>query len=363
MQNSNEQYQVIIVGAGPSGAACAKALSNNGISVLILEKESLPRHKICSGILFGQTQELLKKYFSAEPPPDVFCEPRTISASQIVEWTRDKGFIPYTWELPKDGHEFPKVYYNVWRNKFDHWLVNQAAVPVKKNCLVRTFSSEGNQITVTVFQKDLNLLEPPGGNPNQQLSCEYLVGADGGSSTVRRIIDPSWLSTAAAVTIYQVYCPVKDTGNLKDGNWHVFFEPSVGEMLCCAHRKDSFLTLCVGGFKGRNIRAGMETFKTFLNKNFHVVLDPEERVEGCVLRQSKPDLGRGKILITGEAAGFMYLNGEGISAAIDSGYRAGAALAQTIKHGGDALELYQQNTADLIDHMQLCMQNAHFLVV
>ena len=364
MQNAVEHYQVIIVGAGPSGAACAKVLHDAGVSALILEKESLPRYKICSGVLFGQTQDLLKKYFSAEPPADVYCEPRTISASHIVEWSRDKGFIPYSWELPKDGHAFPDVYYNVWRHKFDHWLVQQSNVLVRENCLVRGFSQQGKTITVNIFRKDLKLLEPPGGNPNQILTCDYLVGADGGSSSkIRNILDPVWFNQANMVVIYQVYCPVKDMGSLRDGNWNVFFEPQIGEMLSCAHRKDAYFTLCVGGFKGRDLQAGMETFKTFLKNKFHVALEREERVEGCMLREATPHLGTGNVLVTGEAAGFMYLNGEGISAAIDSGYRAGQALAQAIKQGGDALEFYRQNTADILQHIQLCRQKAHFLSV
>jgi flavin-dependent dehydrogenase len=72
-------------------------------------------------------------------------------------------------------------------------------------------------------------------------------------------------------------------------------------------------------------------------------------------------LGKGKILLTGEAAGFMYLNGEGISAALDSGRCAGIALAQALQYGSDALEIYKQNTAGIMRHMQKCRQQAHFL--
>ncbi|MBW1838684.1 MAG: FAD-dependent monooxygenase, partial [Deltaproteobacteria bacterium] len=70
-----EEYQVIIVGSGPAGSACAKALHDEGITVLVIEKEGLPRHKICSGILFGQTQVLLKEYFGTLPPKEVYCKP------------------------------------------------------------------------------------------------------------------------------------------------------------------------------------------------------------------------------------------------------------------------------------------------
>jgi len=39
--------QVVIIGAGPAGSACAKALMDDGIEPLVIEKERLPRHKTC----------------------------------------------------------------------------------------------------------------------------------------------------------------------------------------------------------------------------------------------------------------------------------------------------------------------------
>ena len=131
-------------------------------------------------------------------------------------------------------------------------------------------------------------------------------------------------------------------------------------MLSCVHRKGEFLTLCVGGFKGRNLKESMEDFKTFLAENFNVVLSDRERGEGCILRQSPPFLGKDRVLLTGEAAGMMYLNGEGISAALDSGYQAGLAIAQGIKEGEDVLELYRKKTEEIVDHVKLCSQKIHF---
>jgi flavin-dependent dehydrogenase len=42
-------YDVVVVGAGPSGAAASAILADNEIKTLLVEKESLPRHKICGG--------------------------------------------------------------------------------------------------------------------------------------------------------------------------------------------------------------------------------------------------------------------------------------------------------------------------
>ena len=57
------EYDVVIAGSGPSGAAAAKGLVNEGLSVLVLEKKRLPRYKICSGIIFKKSLDITEKYF------------------------------------------------------------------------------------------------------------------------------------------------------------------------------------------------------------------------------------------------------------------------------------------------------------
>ena len=42
-------FDVIIVGSGPAGSMSAYELSMAGLDVLILEKEKLPRYKVCGG--------------------------------------------------------------------------------------------------------------------------------------------------------------------------------------------------------------------------------------------------------------------------------------------------------------------------
>jgi len=43
------EFDVAIVGAGPSGASTALKLAKKGISTVIIEKEKLPRYKVCGG--------------------------------------------------------------------------------------------------------------------------------------------------------------------------------------------------------------------------------------------------------------------------------------------------------------------------
>ena len=44
-----KHFDVAIIGSGPSGASTAFHLGKQGISTVIIEKETLPRYKTCGG--------------------------------------------------------------------------------------------------------------------------------------------------------------------------------------------------------------------------------------------------------------------------------------------------------------------------
>lgn len=50
------KYDVIIAGGGPAGSIAARRAVKNGLSVLVLEKETYPRSKTCGG---GVSQKAL----------------------------------------------------------------------------------------------------------------------------------------------------------------------------------------------------------------------------------------------------------------------------------------------------------------
>lgn len=58
--NSNKDYDVVIIGAGPSGTVAASMLVQKGFSVLILEKQYFPRFSIGESLL-PQCMEFLKE--------------------------------------------------------------------------------------------------------------------------------------------------------------------------------------------------------------------------------------------------------------------------------------------------------------
>ena len=56
-----ENYDVIVVGAGPAGAAISIYLGRKGYSVLLLDKASFPRDKICGDGISGKSLRVLKE--------------------------------------------------------------------------------------------------------------------------------------------------------------------------------------------------------------------------------------------------------------------------------------------------------------
>ena len=53
------EYDLIVVGAGPAGSACAITAARAGSKVLLLEKDRFPRHKVCGEFVSPESLRLL----------------------------------------------------------------------------------------------------------------------------------------------------------------------------------------------------------------------------------------------------------------------------------------------------------------
>ena len=54
-------FDVIIVGAGPAGAAAGLYAARNGLKALMVDKENFPRDKICGDALSGKSVAVLRE--------------------------------------------------------------------------------------------------------------------------------------------------------------------------------------------------------------------------------------------------------------------------------------------------------------
>ena len=51
---------IVVIGGGPAGGVAAKKLSDDGFSVILFEKERIPRHKHCAGFISHKSVMLLR---------------------------------------------------------------------------------------------------------------------------------------------------------------------------------------------------------------------------------------------------------------------------------------------------------------
>jgi geranylgeranyl reductase family protein len=121
LTGSTETADVVVVGAGPAGAASAYFLAQAGYDVVLLEKESFPRDKVCGDGLTPRAvhaMKLLGLHEEAEGTPD--------------GWARQSGLRMYggdvVWNLPwPETDHFPTHSITATRALFDHTLAKNAA--------------------------------------------------------------------------------------------------------------------------------------------------------------------------------------------------------------------------------------------
>lgn len=157
-------YDCIVVGAGPAGGAAAYHLAQRGRSVLVLEKESLPRYKPCGGGVSPQVAE----WFDFDFSPAISFQAKALR---------------YTWQMDDAVEvsvgEAPPIWM-VRRDQFDHFLVQQAQ---RQGATLK----DNTGVTGIQFQGDRWQVE----TPLQPFEGRYLVAADGAKGPMAR-----WLGFA-----------------------------------------------------------------------------------------------------------------------------------------------------------------------
>jgi flavin-dependent dehydrogenase len=107
------EREVLVVGAGPSGAAAAAVLARAGRDVLVLEKDRFPRRKVCGEFLSGSARGSLAHLDALAA---VAGEAEPIERASI----HPPGGRPVSFALPSAG-------FGISRARFDELLASAAA--------------------------------------------------------------------------------------------------------------------------------------------------------------------------------------------------------------------------------------------
>jgi len=323
---SSETYRTVVVGAGPAGVLAALHAAEAG-SVLLVEQSSLPRSKSCGGMLHHHTLRTLSEY--GDVPRSIVVEPEHVNF-RYHDWDRD---IRRATSLE---------FLNVDRAGFDAWLLSllPESVEVVAGCALKDLAQTESGVSALLKS----------GEEGVSVSCENLVGADGARSQVRRSLGVA--STATYVTLQDF---VRLSGPLEP-YFDCIYLRDIGDAFGYAYVVPKGEVAIVGSvFYPKTKRPGEkhDAVLAVLRKALPALGESVAREAAAALSvRSVDDVvpGAGRVLLAGEAGGFMSpTSGEGISYAVNSGRAAGRALAAGDASG--ALEAYTHGVAPIASNI------------
>lgn len=326
-------YDIIIVGAGPTGSSTAKELASKGYKVLLVEKMSLPRQKSCSGVLIKKSMDLVEKYFGEAAPLHTQCAPND---NRGMIFTTDEG-REYKFEQPG---------LNIWRDQFDCWLTQkavEAGTELRQSTAFVSCEEKTNYVEVKLKGKTIYAEQ-----------CKLLIACDGAVSTVKRQV----LGTPKNyIVTYQNFC--RGTIDLDYHYFYAYLQPQLSEYDAWFNVKDNYLIFGVAVKNPEKVEQYYNEFIHYMGVNHNANIEKVEKTERWIMPRIMPgceiDYGKGRILFAGETAGFLNPMGEGISCGMESGYELAKAI-QTVDIGNDynekdLLATYKTNTAEIHNYM------------
>lgn len=323
-------YDVIIIGAGPAGCTAAKTLADSGMKVLLLEKFKLPRYKSCSGMIIKKTTELLKLYFGEAYPASDQCSP-----------PNNHGMI-FTDDVGRE-YRFEQAGLNVWRSTFDCWLAKKAAesgVTITDEAAVFSCSTDECEASVSFKSKNRSYTE----------KSLYVLNCEGAVSSLKRKL----LGTNREyITTFQTFNEGEIA--LDPHYFYAYLQPEFSQYDAWFNVKDNQLVLGVAVKDNSKIDAYYNSFISYMKSKHGLSVSKQIRHEKWImphiLHNFRIDYGIGRVLFAGESAGFLNPMGEGISAAMESGYCAAQAVIKNFDTPQSVITDYKSRTTELKSYM------------
>jgi geranylgeranyl reductase family protein len=304
---TNHSHDVIVVGAGPAGATLAYELALQGIDVLILEKERLPRYKACAGGITVKTAKLLGFDFSSVTRD-------TVRGAKVAYGNR---------------HSFTKSYpqpliYMVMRDEFDQLLVQRA-----REAGATLADNEGvDQVQATEQ------------SANRVFTARVVVGADGARSIVAASAGLMQRVDLGIGLEAEISVPGQrlvqweglmglDLGHMRGGYGWVF-------------PKKDHLSVGVGSplRQAKRLKSGYQAVLKSHGLNDHAAT--RIRSHWLPVRRKGMAIQSGRCLLLGDAAGLVDpVTGEGIHNAVRSAQIAAPVIEHYLRDSSANLKEYE----------------------
>ncbi|MBI2583636.1 MAG: NAD(P)/FAD-dependent oxidoreductase [Candidatus Aenigmarchaeota archaeon] len=165
------EYDVIVIGAGPAGTVAAMYLADAGANILLIDKESFPRDKICGDAQGRKAAGIMKEL-------GIYGEYERLPGQKIygITLSSPNGTVV---ELDVEKRNKPAPGYCHTRIVFDNFLFQSA----KKRCKTRVFNVTDLLIENSFVRGIIGINEK---GDQEEIRAKMILGADGGNSVVAR---------------------------------------------------------------------------------------------------------------------------------------------------------------------------------
>jgi geranylgeranyl reductase family protein len=307
-------FDVIVVGGGPAGGTTAYELARRGVQVLVLEKERLPRYKVCAGGITLKTVQLLD-----------------FDLSPAFEDEITSGVCSYKGGSPVRIDFGEAVGWTVMREKLDY-LILQEATRAGAEVL------DGREVSGVEFLDDRVVVNAG----LRDYACSMLIGADGANGSVGSFAKLQRPRCSAIA----VEAEVEVTGEaLENRRGCVHFDfGCTPKGYGWVFPKREILSVGVGAFwgKAKNLKPSLLGWLDTLGlpSSPHMV-----RMRGHPVPlggEARVFHGR-RVLLTGDAAGLAEpMTGEGIFYAVRSAQIAADTIHKALLDRGAELSSYSE---------------------
>jgi len=316
-----EKYDVLVVGAGPAGSMAAMKAAEGGAETLIVEKQKLPRFKLCGGnianwvvVKLGIPEEVLdRKYTSI-----TFCTPP---------------------KYEKQNFPVPGAYWGVYRNRFDYHLMEmavKAGAEVRDGIHIRDVIKEGGAIRGVVT------------GDGEQIRADVVIACDGVYSLIARksgLWDKWFTERGESWKDNVAFCmgvEMKLDNDIIDERFEDSYVIFTGKEIAplgygWIFPKDGMVSVGVGSAAGMMDKKPDEYLRYFMKhpaaaqflEGGEVVL---ERGAYIPYRRAFTPSYMAGLLVAGDAAGMVSpITGEGVFFAVRAGIDAGVTAAEAVQ--------------------------------
>jgi len=313
-----ERCDVLVVGGGPGGSSVAWGLRGSGLDVVVFDRKTFPRDKVCAG------------WITPQICAELSLEPEDYAKERLIQAIR--GFA-----VSRQGDRAARVEYDrvvsygIRRCEFDQHLLARSGARLRLGAPLRDLRREGGRWVL-----------------DGELSARWLVGAGGHFCPVaRRLGARPGEGEPATVLAREIEFEMTPAQQARCGVRadlpELFFARDLRGYGWVV-RKGDWLNVGLGRQDASGFARHLDVFLDGLIAAGKVPPDLPRGLRGhayLLYDQAPRSLGAEGVLLVGDAAGLAYgRSGEGIRPAVESGLLAARALRAASAGDGEPERAY-----------------------